>query len=95
YLMAMSLDMEAVRSQISSALDIMVHLERMDDGMRRVVEICEIAGYEKGRYVLNPLMIRDESGIFRKTENRLMKQRKAELKGGNHVCRLREMGFIL
>jgi pilus assembly protein CpaF len=95
YMMAMSLDMEAVRLQISSALDIMVHLERMDDGIRQVVEICEIAGYENGRYVLNPLMIRDESGMLRKTENLLMQKRKAELKGGNHVCRLREMGFVL
>ena len=95
YMMAMSLDMEAVRLQISGALDIMVHLERMDDGMRQVVEICEIAGYENGRYVLNPLMVRDENGVFRKTENLLMQKRKAELKGGDYVCRLREMGFVL
>lgn len=94
YMMAMPLDMEAVRSQIGSALDIMVHLERMDDGVRRVVEICEIAGYEKQQYVLNPLMIRDEDGVLRKTENRMIQQRKAELKGEDYVRRLREMGFI-
>ena len=95
YMMAMPLDMEAVRAQIGSALDIMVHLERMDDGVRRVVEICEIAGYENHQYVLNPLMIRDENGALQKNDSRLMQRRKAELKGGEYVHRLREMGFIL
>ena len=94
YMMAMPLDMEAVRSQIGSALDIMVHLERMDDGKRRVVEICEIAGYEKQQYVLNTLMLRNEQGELLKTENRMMQRRKAELKGGDYVHRLRKMGFI-
>ena len=94
YMMAMPLHMDAVRAQIAGALDIMVHLERMDDGVRRVVEICEIAGYENSQYVLNPLMIRDGEGCFRQTGNTLQQRRKAELKGGEHVRRLREMGFI-
>lgn len=44
-LMGMELPVSAVRRQIASALDIMVHLGRMRDKSRRVLEIVEITGY--------------------------------------------------
>ena len=94
YMMAMPLQLDAVRSQISNALDIMIHLERRDDGSRRVVEICEIAGCREGCYELNPLMLRDETGELRKTGNYIVHRRKLELKGADHVHRLQSLGFI-
>ncbi len=42
----LDLPIRAIREQIASALDLIVHLERMRDGSRRVVEISEITGME-------------------------------------------------
>ena len=43
--MGMDLPVSAVRRQIASGLDIMVHLGRMRDRSRKVLEILEITGY--------------------------------------------------
>jgi len=42
-LMGAELPLDAIRSQIASALDIMVHLGRLKDGRRKVLSIVEIA----------------------------------------------------
>lgn len=42
-LTAMELPLPVVRKQITSAIDLMVHLQRMPDGSRKVVEISELA----------------------------------------------------
>src|SRR5699024_7366141 len=47
-LSAAELPLEAIRKQISSAIDIMVHLSRFRDHSRRVVEISEVRGMENG-----------------------------------------------
>ena len=52
---ASGLPLDAVRRQIGSALDIIVHLSRMRDHSRKVVEIVEVLGYEKGEIILNPI----------------------------------------
>ncbi|MBQ7592515.1 MAG: CpaF family protein [Clostridia bacterium] len=44
-----SIPLDAVRAQIASAIDIIVHLSRMRDKSRRTVEISEVAGVGKGR----------------------------------------------
>lgn len=54
------LPVSVVRQQISSALDVIVHLSRRRDGSRRVVEISEIAGLRDGEVGLHPLYTRDE-----------------------------------
>jgi pilus assembly protein CpaF len=41
------LPVRAIRSQIASAINVVAHLERMRDGTRKVVQICEIAGMEE------------------------------------------------
>lgn len=46
-LMGMSLPLGAVRRQIASGLDLIVHLGRLRDGSRRVLEIVEVTGFEK------------------------------------------------
>ena len=53
---------EAIRQQIASAIDIMVHLARLRDKTRRVVEITEVIGYKNGEIVLNPLYKFEEEG---------------------------------
>lgn len=54
-LSAAPLPLEAIRQQICSAIDIMVHLARLRDRSRKVVEISELLGMENGQYKLNPL----------------------------------------
>lgn len=54
-LMAAELPLPAIRSQIASALDIMVHVARMRDKSRKVVSIEEVYGIENGEIILNPL----------------------------------------
>jgi pilus assembly protein CpaF len=59
---APGLPLEAIRQQIASALDILIHLSRMRDGTRKATEIIEVAGYESGAVALNPLYIFEEDG---------------------------------
>ncbi|MBR2567044.1 MAG: CpaF family protein [Paenibacillus sp.] len=49
------LPITVVRQQISSAIDIFVHLSRLRDRSRRVTEISEVIGMENGEVLLNPL----------------------------------------
>lgn len=46
---------EAIRQQIASAIDIVVHLGRMSDKSRKTLSIVELLGYEDGEYKINPL----------------------------------------
>ncbi|MFD2612167.1 CpaF family protein [Paenibacillus gansuensis] len=54
-LSAAPLPIPVIRSQICSAVDIMVHLSRLRDRSRRVTEISEVAGMNNGEVMLNPL----------------------------------------
>ncbi|MDE6929339.1 MAG: CpaF family protein [Lachnospiraceae bacterium] len=49
------LPLQAVRSQISSAIDILIHLGRLRDRSRRILMIAEIGGIKDGEITLNPL----------------------------------------
>ena len=51
----MELPLAAIRRQIASAVDIIVHLGRMRDKSRKVMEISEITGYVDGEVVMEPL----------------------------------------
>ena len=46
-LMGVQLPLEAIRRQIASGIEILVHLGRGEDGSRRVEEIAEITGMEE------------------------------------------------
>ena len=52
-LMGMELPLPAIRSQIASGIDILIHLGRMRDKSRKVLSITEIAGYEENNIILN------------------------------------------
>lgn len=58
-LMGAELPLDAIRSQIASALDIMVHLGRLKDGSRKVLSIVEIGGYKNGKVEQKPLFVYD------------------------------------
>lgn len=69
-LMAAEIPLPAVRSQIASALDIMVHLGRLRDKSRRVLEIVEVGDYVDGEIRLNPLyrFVEEEPGTDEETK---------------------------
>ena len=54
-LMGADLPLAAIRSQIASAIDIMVHVARMRDKSRKVVSIEEVDRFENGEIILNPI----------------------------------------
>ncbi len=61
-LMAFPLPLPAIRRQIASGVDILVHLGRLRDGSRRVLEIAEVDGFAEGEVTLHPLFLWDEAG---------------------------------
>ena len=61
-LMGMDVPMQAVRQQIASGLDILVHLSRLRDRSRRVMGIYELPGLKDGQIHLVPLFEFREEG---------------------------------
>ncbi len=61
-LMGIEIPLEAIRQQIASGIDIIVHLGRLRDKTRKVLEIVEVCGFEKGKIVLSPLYRFEEEG---------------------------------
>ena len=59
-LMGVDLPLEAIRRQIASGVDILIHLGRMRDKTRKVLEITEVCGYEKNEIITRPLFRREE-----------------------------------
>lgn len=55
FLQATDFPMNAIRAQITEGLDLFVHLQRMPDRKRKVMEIAELTGVEDGRYILNSI----------------------------------------
>jgi pilus assembly protein CpaF len=58
----MELPARAVREQISSAIDLVVHQERMRDGSRRVVNITEVSGMEGDVITMTDVFMFEQSG---------------------------------
>ena len=84
------LPLEAIRQQIASAVDIIIHLSRLRDHSRKTMEISEVVGYENGEIILNPLFIFEEdakstlekvSGKLVRTNNKMIKDFKLKLMG--------------
>lgn len=87
---AAGLPLEAIRQQIASAVDIMIHLSRLRDHSRKTMEITEVVGYENGEIVMNPLYVFEEdenstlekvSGSLNRTKNPMAHTWKLQLAG--------------
>lgn len=59
----MDLPVRAIREQIASAIDIVIHEERMRDGTRKVVNITEIAGMEGDVVTMTDIYVFEQTGI--------------------------------
>lgn len=62
-MMGIDLPLTAIQRQIASALDVIIHLGRLRDKSRRVLEIAEVLGYEEGRIRLHTLYEFQEEGM--------------------------------
>lgn len=88
------LPLEAIRQQIASAVDIIIHLSRLRDKTRKTMEISEITGYEEGEIKINTLYRFEEdeestlekvSGKLKRTGNPLINDYKLRIAGINEV----------
>lgn len=87
------LPLEAIRQQISSAIDIIIHLSRLRDHSRKTMEITEVLGFENGQIKLNPLYVFEEdenttlekvSGSLKRTSNPNVEEKKDKEVGSQY-----------
>lgn len=64
-LMGTDIPLMAVRQQIASSLDVVIHLGRLRDKSRRVLDVVEIEGFKDGEIVYNPLYHFTEEPMLR------------------------------
>jgi pilus assembly protein CpaF len=85
-LMGMDLPILAIRQQIASGIDVIVHLGRLSDRSRRVLEITEITGMQEGEITLSPLyQLQGEDGDWHLVRTgELRNRKKLEMAGGAH-----------
>lgn len=61
-LMGMDFPLPAIRRQIASGIDIIIHLGRLRDKSRKVLEVTEVIGYQDGEILLRPIYSFEETG---------------------------------
>jgi pilus assembly protein CpaF len=59
----MDLPSRAIREQVASAIDLVVHQERMRDGTRKVTHITEVTGMEGDVITMTDLFVFEQTGI--------------------------------
>jgi pilus assembly protein CpaF len=59
----MDLPVRAIREQVASAIDLIVHEERMSDGTRKVVSITEIQGMEGDIITMSDIFVFEQTGL--------------------------------
>lgn len=93
---AEGLPLDAIRQQIASAVDIIIHLSRLRDHSRKTMEICEVLDYDPvtKQINLNPLFVFEEdenstlervSGSLNRTKNPMVNDYKLRLMGCKDV----------
>ncbi|MBP3477444.1 MAG: CpaF family protein [Lachnospiraceae bacterium] len=89
-LMGIEIPLNAIKQQIASGIDIIIHLGRLRDKSRKVLEIAEVIGYMEGEIVLKPLYYFTETGVD--SDGRILGslQKKGEL---SYVEKLQSAGL--
>lgn len=80
-LLGAEIPLMAVRKQIASAIDILVHLGRMHDGRRKVLEISEVLSCRDGEIETNPLYVLRDDDMLCRTGNVFVQQKKLRSMG--------------
>lgn len=89
-LMGVEIPLAAIKQQIASGIDIIVHLGRLRDKSRKVLEITEVIGYSDGEIILKPLYQFAETGEDEKGRILGSLQKKGEL---TYVGKLQSAGL--
>lgn len=59
----MELPVRAIREQVASAIDLIVYLERLEDGSRKITSVTEVQGMEGDVIVLQDIFVYEEQGL--------------------------------
>lgn len=59
----LELPLRAIREQVSSAIELIIHMERMRDGTRKVVHVAEVQGMEGDTILMQDLFLFEQTGI--------------------------------
>ncbi|MFZ0533730.1 MAG: CpaF family protein [Anaerolineales bacterium] len=59
----LELPLKAIREQVSSAIELIIHMERLRDGTRKVVHVAEVQGMEGDTILMQDLFLFDQTGI--------------------------------
>lgn len=81
YLQAADFPIDAVRSQIAEGIDIIIHLGKLDNKERKVLEIAEIYSKTPGELEVNSLFRYSREDGLKATGSRLISREKLELNG--------------
>ncbi|WP_287477745.1 CpaF family protein [Anaerostipes sp.] len=66
-LMGVDMPIAAIRGQMASAIDMILHLGRLPDGSRKLMEIAEVSGIRGQEIQIHPIFERKENGRLEKT----------------------------
>ncbi|MFI3212919.1 MAG: CpaF family protein [Eubacteriales bacterium] len=89
-LMAVELPITAIRRQIVGGVDLIIHLGRLRDKTRKVLEISEIVGYENGEIIMSPIY----KFIEEKQESNMVMGRLQKIEELKHVEKLERAGIF-
>lgn len=60
----MDIPIKALREYIENAIDIVVHIERLNDGRRKITSICEIVGFDEDNIKLKEIFEFKKTGLL-------------------------------
>ena len=81
---------DAIRNQIASAIDLIIHIGRMHDKSRKTLYIGEVVDYKNGEYIMNPLFefpeepeVKNDKIVSKlvRTKNAMVKTHKFKMMG--------------
>lgn len=64
----MEIPIKALREYIENAIDIVVHIERLNDGRRKITSICEIVGFDEDTIKIKEIFEFKKTGILNNQE---------------------------
>lgn len=90
-LMGAELPIRAIRQQIAAAIDIVIHLGRLRDRTRRVLEISEVTGMDEDEIRLNTLYMFEELHEDSETYGKDSRNVKFDKKVRGRLCRINDL----
>ena len=93
-LMGIDMPLRAIRQQIASAIDVIIHIGRQPDGSRRLLEVAEVTGIQEGEILLHSLYQYQgaEKSITATEDRKEVKWKRLE--GIIHEEKLKQTGYL-